>query len=58
MATAPRTCPCPSLLRDAIITNPKAFPPAARRRLALLTGKYVTPATGPRQRRGSRRRHG
>jgi 5'-methylthioadenosine phosphorylase len=58
MATAPRTCPCPSLLRDAIITNPKAFPTAARRRLALLIGKYVTPATGPRQRRGSRRRHG
>jgi 5'-methylthioadenosine phosphorylase len=58
MVTAPRTCPCPSLLRDAIITNPKAFPPAARRRLALLIGKYVTPATGPRQRRGSRRRHG
>ena len=35
-----RTCPCPELLRNAIITSPAAFPPAARRRLDLLIGKY------------------
>ncbi|HET9490375.1 MAG TPA: S-methyl-5'-thioadenosine phosphorylase [Methylomirabilota bacterium] len=58
MVTAPRTCPCPSLLRDAIITNPKAVPPAARRRVALLIDKYVAPVAGPRRRRGPRRRDG
>jgi 5'-methylthioadenosine phosphorylase len=58
MVTAPRTCPCPSLLRDAIITNAKAVPPVARRRLALLIDKYVAPVAGPRRRRGSRRRDG
>jgi 5'-methylthioadenosine phosphorylase len=53
-----RTCGCPSLLASAIITSPRAFPPAARRRLALLLAKYVGPvaparrATGKGQRRG------
>jgi 5'-methylthioadenosine phosphorylase len=37
---APRTCPCPDLLRNAVITSPAAFPIAARRRLDLLVGKY------------------
>jgi 5'-methylthioadenosine phosphorylase len=36
----PRGCPCPTLLRNAVITAPSAFPPATRRRLGLLIGKY------------------
>jgi len=36
----PRTCPCPSLLADAVITRPDAFPLATRRRLELILGKY------------------
>jgi 5'-methylthioadenosine phosphorylase len=36
----PRTCPCPSLLANAVITQPAAFPLATRRRLDLLLGKY------------------
>ncbi len=36
----PRTCPCPELLRSAVITAPAAFPAATRRRLDLLLGKY------------------
>jgi 5'-methylthioadenosine phosphorylase len=35
-----RTCPCPELLRNAVITSPSAFPLATRRRLDLLLGKY------------------
>jgi hypothetical protein len=54
MVAAPRTCPCPGLLSQAIITNPKAFPPAARRRLGLLIDKYVTPAGATTRRRGRR----
>ena len=38
--SAPRTCPCPSLLASAVITAPAAFPLATRRRLDLLLGKY------------------
>lgn len=45
----PRTCPCPRLLEHAVITDPAAFPPATRRRLALLLGDRVPP---PRRRRG------
>ena len=36
----PRTCECPGLLRNAVITSPAAFPLATRRRLDLLIGKY------------------
>jgi 5'-methylthioadenosine phosphorylase len=54
----PRGCPCPSLLRDAIITNPQAIPPAARRRLGLLIDKYSVPAQPASRPRGSRRRRG
>ena len=36
----PRVCECPSLLRNAVITHPKAFPPRTRRRLGLLLDKY------------------
>jgi 5'-methylthioadenosine phosphorylase len=46
----PRTCPCPSLLQNAIITDPKAFPLTTRRRLELLIGKYL-----PAERKGRRR---
>ena len=47
----PRSCPCPTLLKDAVITSPAAFGPAARRRLDLLIGKYFPP-TKKRARRG------
>ena len=36
----PRTCECPRLLANAVITSPKAFPPATRKRLDLLVGRY------------------
>src|SRR6185312_1442565 len=42
---APRTCPCPDLLRSAVITAPAAFPIATRRRLDLLLGKYFPLST-------------
>ena len=35
-----RGCECPSLLASAVITDPKAFPPATRRKLALFLDKY------------------
>ncbi len=41
---APRTCGCPDLLRNAVITSPKAFPLPARRRLDLLLSKYFPAA--------------
>jgi 5'-methylthioadenosine phosphorylase len=59
---SPRSCPCPLLLKDAIITPADRFPPAVRKRLDLLIGKYFPPARGParrpdpRQRQGARRR--
>jgi 5'-methylthioadenosine phosphorylase len=36
----PRSCPCPSLLQNAVITSPAVFPLATRRRLDLLLAKY------------------
>jgi 5'-methylthioadenosine phosphorylase len=64
---ARRTCACPDLLKNAVITSPAAFPPEARRRLGLLVGKYFplapsVPTARPRRpaaplrspRRGSR----
>jgi len=53
MIAAPRTCECPRLLSQAIITGPNALPPSVRRRVDLLIGKYF-PAT--RAARASRRR--
>ena len=49
-----RTCPCPEVLRNAVITQPTAFPIATRRRLDLLVGKYFPlPARKPKRvRRG------
>jgi len=41
-----RTCACPELLQKAIITAPSGFPPATRKRLDLLIGKYF-PAGAP-----------
>jgi 5'-methylthioadenosine phosphorylase len=38
--SAPRACPCPDLLRNAVITQPSVFPLPTRRRLDLLLGKY------------------
>lgn len=48
----PRSCPCPELLKNAVITAPRAFPPATRRKLDLLIGKYF-PAP-PRPARAAR----
>jgi 5'-methylthioadenosine phosphorylase len=52
--SASRTCPCPDLLRNAVITHPSAFPIAARRRLELLVGKYfpLSPRKPKKARRG------
>ena len=46
----PRTCECPRLLANAIITDPKKISLTARRRLELLIGKYL-----PAERKGRRR---
>src|SRR5438128_3404514 len=46
----PRTCACPRLLENAIITDPRAIPLTARRRLELLIGKYL-----PLEKKGRRR---
>ena len=57
--TPPRFCECPTLLQSAVITSPKAFPPAARRRLELLVGKYFPrPAAGKGTGRRARPRRG
>ena len=37
-----RSCPCPTALRDAIITQPDNIPAETRQRLDLLVGKYLT----------------
>jgi 5'-methylthioadenosine phosphorylase len=52
--SASRTCPCPDLLRNAVITHPSAFPIAARRRLERLVGKYfpLSPRKPKKARRG------
>ena len=46
-----RRCECPRLLQNAVITNPKAFPPAARKKLGLLLDRYF-PKSGARSSRG------
>jgi len=50
----PRTCPCPALLKNAIITSPTVFPAKTRKTLDLLIGKYF-PARPGRRRGGARR---
>jgi 5'-methylthioadenosine phosphorylase len=42
----PRTCPCPHALKNAVITPADAFPPATRKRLHLLIGKYFPVGRG------------
>ena len=44
----PRTCACPRTLENAVITNPKTFPPTTRKRLALLLDRYF-PGKGRRR---------
>ncbi len=44
-----RTCECPALLRSAVITDPKAFPPRTRKRLGLLLDKYFPPKRSRRR---------
>jgi 5'-methylthioadenosine phosphorylase len=46
----PRSCDCPSLLANAIISNPKDIPLTTRRRLELIIGKYL-----PAEQKGRRR---
>jgi len=36
-----RDCPCPTALKDAIITDPRLIPAQKRQELALLIGKYL-----------------
>jgi 5'-methylthioadenosine phosphorylase len=50
-----RTCACGSALGSAVITDPRAFPPATRRRLDLLIGKYFPPMSRTAKTPGSRR---
>jgi 5'-methylthioadenosine phosphorylase len=38
-----RTCKCGRALAHAIVTDPKTIPAAARKRLSLIAGKYLTP---------------
>jgi len=40
---AERACKCDRALAHAIVTDPAAIPPAARKRLSVIVGKYVTP---------------
>jgi 5'-methylthioadenosine phosphorylase len=37
-----RSCRCGSALKHAIVTDPKLIPPAARKRLAAIVGKYLS----------------
>lgn len=43
LADQPRACRCGEALRNAIMTDPKVIPAEAKKRLALLIGKYVGP---------------
>ena len=51
----PRSCGCADLLRNAIITSPKAFPLGPRRRLDLILGKYFPAADLKKRPRTSQR---
>jgi 5'-methylthioadenosine phosphorylase len=50
-----RTCGCPELLRNAVITQPAGFPPGTRRRLDLLLSKYFPLETRSRPASGAGR---
>jgi 5'-methylthioadenosine phosphorylase len=51
-----RSCGCPQLLKNAVITSPNAFPPATRKRLGLLLDTYFPSRSRSSSR--STRRHG
>jgi hypothetical protein len=38
-----RSCKCGAALAHAIVTAPSAIPAAARKRLQIIAGKYLTP---------------
>jgi 5'-methylthioadenosine phosphorylase len=38
----PRECKCASALAHALVTEPKAIPPATKKRLAAIIGKYIS----------------
>jgi len=38
---AERSCACKDALKDSIITRPEAIPPATKKRLELIIGKYI-----------------
>ena len=48
IAKEPRTCRCGSALEYAILTAPQAIPAPAKRRLALVLGRYLAPRKGGR----------
>jgi len=41
---------CPEALASAVITDPSAFPPRTRKRLALLLDRHFPPKAGARRR--------
>ena len=48
----PDSCPhgCPEALGSAVITDPSAFPPRTRKKLALLLDRHFPPKAGGRRR--------
>jgi len=40
-----RSCKCGSALAHAILTNPKKIPPATKKKLKLIVGKYLHPVS-------------
>jgi 5'-methylthioadenosine phosphorylase len=58
MLGPPRACACPSLLKNAVITSPAAFPLDTRRRLDLLLGKYFPLDKRPRPAARAKRKGG
>lgn len=38
---AKRTCTCPHAVENAIVTSPRAIPPATKKKLELIIGKYI-----------------
>jgi 5'-methylthioadenosine phosphorylase len=49
MGKAPCGAGCGDALASAVITDPRAFPPRTRRKLALLLDRYFPPKTGGRR---------
>jgi 5'-methylthioadenosine phosphorylase len=54
----PRSCGCPHVLRDAVITSPARFPAPTRRRLDLLLRPYFAPVATKRAGARGKRRNG